>query len=394
MPLTREQLDFFQYQANANIDSLLRKESLFLAMEMEPLILTQSGGSYDNLSEAKKLLFQLKWVGCGIIRDDNDFYDLVKYHLLEGFELNRRFEFDAFSDLVFSKLANLFGSGLQEMTQNILSATRENNQTIGANPIMVKNETRAVRPTVRHWLIDFLRSSSAENPGEVQETDYLFNNPNAKALSEEDKKTLGQVLAFYDTMRLLSKEVAMSETMPPSAAEERPLIAPLRQQTGDEFHFEERPRPSMSAFYETQQPSPRPIPPQQSFSNPARTFSPPPPPAPRPQPAWPPSPEKNSYQPRPASPPPSLPIQPPSTPSKPILSRITPPQTQPVTGPASFRPAPIPPPIPVRPNTPQQKSTYRETITPEDLDGPQTPRKTGPKLNGNVVNLKDFNRSN
>lgn len=67
--------------------------------------------------------------------------------------------------------------------------------------------------------------------------------------------------------------------------------------------------------------------------------------------------------------------QPPSTP-----------QTQPAQasgGLPTQQPAP-------QTSAPQQKDTYREQVASQDLAGPQQPIKPVPKLNGNIINLKEL----
>jgi len=41
---------------------------------------------------------------------------------------------------------------------------------------------------------------------------------------------------------------------------------------------------------------------------------------------------------------------------------------------------------------PQQKDTYREQVAPQDLAGPQAAQRPAPKLNGNIINLKELGK--
>jgi len=75
-----------------------------------------------------------------------------------------------------------------------------------------------------------------------------------------------------------------------------------------------------------------------------------------------------------------FPAQPTAAPAPPIQQSSPPPGALP-TG----QPAP-----PSSPPPPQTKDTYREQVAPQDLAGPQAAQRPAPKLNGNVINLKDF----
>lgn len=84
------------------------------------------------------------------------------------------------------------------------------------------------------------------------------------------------------------------------------------------------------------------------------------------------------------------PVQPPSTPPPPAT-----PTPQPPPAPRPIVPPPTPPPTPTSlpPSLPRtDPDTYREPVSEEDLEGPLKPlTKPQPKLNGNVVDLKNFN---
>ncbi|TSC53314.1 MAG: proline-rich receptor-like protein kinase PERK10-like, partial [Parcubacteria group bacterium LiPW_39] len=201
-----------------------RKVALELWRKWQAQIASAEIADQTFLPEIQKYIVKLKWISCPLIKDDREFFELVKNNLLEGLELDR------LAEIVVDRLSFQFGFNLEETLRGLILAIRENTQQIGSNSIMVKNETRAVRPVVRNWLIDFLRNTSSGNPAEVEEANYLFSNPNAKALAEPDRQTLGKVLAFYDTFRSMARELAQTaraqmlaelppeETTPPPGA--------------------------------------------------------------------------------------------------------------------------------------------------------------------------------
>lgn len=279
MSLTPEQFNTIQQTAEPLIQSQYRGEALALARQLEMQI---DGSDPELLQKAKKLIIKLKWAACPIIKNDTEFFELVKNGLLEGMEETENESIDVINQAA-ERLALQFGVGLEETVRGLIMAVRENTQQIGANPIMVKNESRPVRPVIRNWLIDFLRNTSSPNPTEIEETEYLFNNSNAKALSETEQRTLGKVLAFYDILRSIAKELAQE-------TREQMLVSPT----------------------ETKEPAPSPVAPTPRFIAPEAGSSPVPP-SPRPStpsmPATVIQPEKTSETP-PIPPQPEIPPRP------------------------------------------------------------------------------------
>lgn len=319
MSLTNEQFKIIKEEAEPIIYSVLRKEAFLLAQSLEPQIFNLQNADPELFKDAKKLVVQLKWTGCALMKDEEDFFQLFKEALLEGVEMEKEYLWQGgLTDIILEKLTIQFGVGLQKTVYGMLLGMRENTQIIGQNSITVKNEKRPVRPYIRHWLIDFLRNTASEKPGEIEEANYLFNNANTKNLSDEDKKTLSKVLALYDTFRLLAQQLALEERarLMPSPGEPVPLVAQPRQRGGEETFFdnEERERPTPLSSSSASTPAKRPVPP-----------------------------------------PPVLPSQP--------------------TIPASAL----------------RKDTYKEAVSDEDLAGPQSIRKPVPRLDGNVVDLKNIN---
>jgi len=354
--LTRERFESFQQEAQPIISSLLRKEALELARQIEPQTRGLEVTDAQLFQEAQKLIAQLKWTACPIIRNEEEFLRLVKEKLLEGLELGKDLQFDLFTDLVAERFALQFGAGLQESLSGLLNALRENIQPIGTTPIMVKGEVRPVRPLIRHWLIDFLRNAQTEMPTEVDEASYLFNNPNAKILSETNKKILGRVLAFYDTFRWIARELAEVERR-------RMIVTPFLEPAPSPVEAPGTPRQIFGRITETA--PPRRFPANQPLSPSAR--------------------------PRPVS---STPPAPPFLPSSPS----TPTPFHPQPAPPTSAPAPPKPNIPAQPIVPiQQKPSSAPPPPAKPTPPPQLPiqaqqnqPKPAPKIDGNIVDLKEY----
>jgi hypothetical protein len=188
-------------------NELQRKDALLLAQEMEKesygLRTTNPGLYHDWIN----YVAQLKWVAFPLMQKNEDMAALVQNYFLEGAanpDLN-------LIEIVTQKGELLFGVGSREFLAAVLSALRANSQEIGKEPIMIKGETALLRPAIKNWLIDYLRTVPAKNPTDMDKSSYLFKSPNAKKLNDADKKTLSKVLEFYDTFKYIIDQIAMAE---------------------------------------------------------------------------------------------------------------------------------------------------------------------------------------
>lgn len=226
--LTEEQLKNLQKEAEPIFEHWERKQALELVRQLEKEISPLEITNPALFLKAKKFIVQLKWLAFPLIQNEAELFDLVERHFSEGTEL----DIDL-TDIVTAKLELLFGIGIREFLTQILSSLRSNEQEIGNSPIMIKGATSLVSPTIRNWLLDYIRSVPAKTPSELEEVHYLFDNPNAKNLDEKDKKNLGEVLAFYDTFKFMADELALKEIRRffPIAPEAPVPLAPLEKPT-------------------------------------------------------------------------------------------------------------------------------------------------------------------
>src|SRR3989344_426107 len=206
---THEQLEIIREKIKPIFEHLQRKRALELVRAMVKRIVDLEMADQGLYKNCLKLIAQLKWVACPLIKNDEEFLELVEKYFLEGLELDVKL-----IDLVIARLELQFGVGLEKSINDILSALRSNKQKLGANPIQIKRESSSTDPLIKNWLVDFIRNAETKNPLEMEETNYLFNNQNAKNLSENDKKTLGKILSFYDTFKLYADRLTQKEGMP------------------------------------------------------------------------------------------------------------------------------------------------------------------------------------
>ena len=209
--LTVEQLKIIREKAQPIFEHMQRKKALEWARQLEQPVADLEMTDRALFVQYQQLIAQLKWVACPLIKDDQEFSELVEKHFLEGLALDVNL-----IDLVTAKLELHFGVNLKESISEILSALRKNKQNLGSQPISIKGESALVKPWIKNWLNDFTGSVKVKNPSQVEEVDYLFNNRNAKNLSESDRKTLGKFLTFYNTFRFYAEGLLLREKAIPS----------------------------------------------------------------------------------------------------------------------------------------------------------------------------------
>ena len=236
--LTQEQLKIIQEKIKPIFEHLERKKALELTRALEARIVNLEATNPALYKNYQKLIAQLKWVACPLIKDDREFLELVEKYFLEGLELDINL-----IDLATAKLELQFGVNLRESINDILSALRSNKQKLGASPMQIKGESSLADPLVKNWLIDFIRSAKAKSHSRLEESDYLFNNPNVQKLSENDRIILSKILAFYDAFRIYNEGLVQREelyrlnipsespsppTQPTPSFPNKPSVRPLR----------------------------------------------------------------------------------------------------------------------------------------------------------------------
>jgi len=258
---------------------------------------------------------------------------------------------EVYSDLIKNHLADILGSNINisermtakvyiapemvwpDVAEQTLDVLRQNIQPIGSSQLIIAGEKVTHPSIIKYWLLDYDRSLGMEKHENIQRAKYFTDSRNFQGLNETDKTKVQQLLEFFDAL----KPLPIPEETMPQRPEGVPTIAIPRQKGEEgEFSFREEETPEFPYLGQQLEPSPS------SYQPPAKASIPP----------W-----QPTQQPSP--PPGALPIG-----------------------------QPLPPPSP--PPQQQSKDTYREQVAPQDLAGPQATQRPTPKLNGNVINLKDF----
>ncbi|MBU2037457.1 hypothetical protein KJ866_04665 [Patescibacteria group bacterium] len=72
------------------------------------------------------------------------------------------------------------------------------NQNLTTSPIKVADFDQPVRPTIKNWLVDYVKIKGAGHHASLERSDYLFNSPNAKALPAKERALVAEILRAYD----------------------------------------------------------------------------------------------------------------------------------------------------------------------------------------------------
>lgn len=72
------------------------------------------------------------------------------------------------------------------------------NQLLTNAPIKIADFEQPVRPTIKNWLVDYVKTKGAGHHESLERGDYLFSSPNAKPLSEEGRNLVSAILKAYD----------------------------------------------------------------------------------------------------------------------------------------------------------------------------------------------------
>ena len=158
-------------------------------------VLTKADVPDEKRRIYSEFMLQLKFIALPML-EDHEQKTLLSKHLLyafrHGIDLKDRIHFIFFpyfrgrDDLI--KLSFL------------LKAIEENEELIGEQELHLVN-SKTARPTVGNWLLDYKLSSRDQSEEGLSSVTYFMNNQNAKALSEEDKGLLREVVSLYDWLR-------------------------------------------------------------------------------------------------------------------------------------------------------------------------------------------------
>ncbi len=225
--LTEELFPTLQNRANLIWQQQEAKEALILGRELEKALppLTNNPPLFQKY---QTLTFQLKWLGLSLMQDGREYTELFRNYFLEGLFMPEN-DLNGPTQIVALKISSMFGIGVVSFLNEILAALSENTQKIGRETILVFGEKKFSQPTIKNWLLDFIRSTPDKQAlNEIAVSDYLFNNANAEKLPLKDKNILGKSLIFFCDWQQLNRQFAALEKQSPptEAATETPSAGP------------------------------------------------------------------------------------------------------------------------------------------------------------------------
>jgi len=149
------------------------------------------------------LIALLKFMNLSI-RGMGEITQLVQDHLVAAFgagiPIKEKFQevLDAFDDFLMEG----------QIAESLAKAMGACEEIIGGSALL-KDANKKTPQTLGNWLTDYIQFSlsGAEHvTGSLERIQYFKSNPNAKVLSEEDKKLLLEIFRIYDWLRYGSKE--------------------------------------------------------------------------------------------------------------------------------------------------------------------------------------------
>ncbi|MDR3582795.1 MAG: hypothetical protein P4L62_00325 [Candidatus Pacebacteria bacterium] len=94
-------------------------------------------------------------------------------------------------------------------------------QPVTSSRINIKSFPDPVRPSIKNWLFDYTFNMGHDSHDAMARGNYLFQNPNAKALLATDRQKLEYLLKAYDENTLVTVNVNTKQIMFPQNVERK-----------------------------------------------------------------------------------------------------------------------------------------------------------------------------
>lgn len=245
--LTEELFPELQSRASWIFQQQEAKEALILGRELEQA-LPQLADNQALFQKCQTLTFQLKWLGLPLMQNEKEYTELFQHYFLEGLTMPDS-DLNGPTQLVVSKITSMLGIGVVEFLNGILSALSENKQKIGREAILIAGEKTLSQPTIKNWLLNFIRSAPNKQAlNEIAVSDYLFNNANTAKLLPQDKDRLGRTLIFFcDFQQVNQSLAALEKQLLPIETTTVPRAMPRGDSPkGEEFYGTPTPSPTIT----------------------------------------------------------------------------------------------------------------------------------------------------
>jgi len=111
------------------------------------------------------------------------------------------------------------------------------NQNLTTAPIKIADFDQPVRPTIKNWLVDYVKQKGAGHHEAMERGDYLFNSVNSRPLPEKEKSLLAEILRAYDDdtplpineadQMILLDKLTLSAASAPALPKPEPAARPM-----------------------------------------------------------------------------------------------------------------------------------------------------------------------
>jgi hypothetical protein len=132
----------------------------------------------------------------------------------KAFDVLRKYTAEGLADSDIDLKVNLRRKLIEEpepfrddMKKDIRRALRESVSALGTNPIKVGTDETPKRPTVGNWIRDYDHFLGMEKHTKVERGQYLFQNPNTRGLTSQEKKKLDQLFELYEKLKWSTYEL-------------------------------------------------------------------------------------------------------------------------------------------------------------------------------------------
>jgi hypothetical protein len=198
--LRQETLQAIKAEAFDLLDHLMVPESKKLADEIERKI-----DSLPNLKARapeifallQKIIIYLR-INSIMAQDNITVLDLVKNNYLDAFNCGLDW-----NERMTGKMYSIPDLAWPDFAQQLLSAIKQNVQLLGNQLIIISGDPQPSQPAIKNWLADYDRNLGPEKIDALHREEYLAKNLNAKKLNENEKIKLRNILIFYDNLKPL-----------------------------------------------------------------------------------------------------------------------------------------------------------------------------------------------
>lgn len=182
-----------QAQALNQADETGEAQDFLQALESSLKTANLQQRSAELTAAYEPVLTYLRWV-CLPLLPERETLNLFRSQVVAGLKT------DVDLKTKIDVLLLLYHDGLtsQRLSQAILHALTENDELIGREPLTIPELPGPTQPSIRSWIIDFVRTTATGQPLTALEIARFFSqSPNIQTLGDEDRELLRQVLTLY-----------------------------------------------------------------------------------------------------------------------------------------------------------------------------------------------------